>query len=68
MTQTPCKNCADRVVGCHGLCKDYNEWAIKHREEMAKERATMPVTIRKADFSGTSPKPGTHRRTRGSKH
>lgn len=68
MTQAPCKNCADRAVGCHGLCKDYNDWVNKHKHELEMEKQTMPWKIHKSDFSGTSPKPGHHRRTRSSKH
>lgn len=67
MTQAPCKNCADRAVGCHGLCKAYNDWAHKYRHELEMEKKTMPRQIRKLDFTGTSPKPGHHRRTRNSK-
>lgn len=60
----PCKNCADRKVGCHGLCKDYNEWVTQHRKDKEELKASMPHTIYGSDFTGTSPKPGQHRRTR----
>ena len=68
MTQSPCKNCSDRVVGCHGLCKDYNDWVNKHKNELEMEKKTMPRQIYKSDFTGTGPKPGYHRKTRNSKH
>ena len=67
MTQSPCKNCTDRFLGCHGLCKDYNEWKLQHKEEVAIEKRAMPHAIYKSDFCGTSPKPGHHRKTRGNK-
>ena len=25
----PCRYCADRVVGCHGICKKYADWVEK---------------------------------------
>ena len=35
--KTPCMNCADRKVGCHGFCKDYAEYQQEceriHRNE-----------------------------------
>ena len=67
MTSSPCKHCSDRQTGCHGLCKSYNDWALKHKEEMAGERATMPKRLHGYDFTGTSPKPGKHRKTRSIK-
>ena len=32
--ETPCKDCDDREVGCHGKCAKYNE----HRERCAEDR------------------------------
>ena len=68
MVAPPCKHCADRVMGCHGTCKEYNDWAVKRREELKAERETMPKTIHASQFTGTSPKPGTNRKTRRSRH
>lgn len=31
----PCKNCADRSVGCHGVCKQYNDFVVAHEKEKA---------------------------------
>ena len=67
MTPAPCRYCHDRAMGCHGLCKDYNEWALKHKEERAGERATMPKKLSATSFTGTSPKPGNHRYGRKNK-
>jgi hypothetical protein len=25
-TICPCKDCTNRVLSCHGKCKDYNDW------------------------------------------
>lgn len=31
-TTSPCKNCKDRLVGCHGWCKKYAEWKGQHED------------------------------------
>lgn len=67
MTQPPCKNCADRTVGCHGICMQYNDWAIKHKVELKAEKKLMPPVIRTSSFTGTSPKPGHARKTKRKK-
>lgn len=36
----PCKDCPDRVVGCHSTCKRYTEYA-KEREEIRKKRTQI---------------------------
>ena len=66
MSNAPCRYCADRQVGCHGLCKAYNDWAKEHDIQKMRERdfkSKAPV-ITNRSFTGTSPRPGTHRRTR----
>ena len=68
MTKAPCKNCTDRALGCHGKCESYYNWHLLHLEEVKKEKNSMPRRINKYDFTGTSPKPGKHRRTKGSRH
>ncbi len=37
---TPCRNCTDRVVGCHSKCAKYAEWR-KHYEIASIERAKL---------------------------
>ena len=32
-----CKDCTERVVGCHAKCKDYQEFK-KHRDDTKKNR------------------------------
>ena len=64
LTNSPCHHCVDRAIGCHGICKQYNDWAILHKEELAHEKSMMTRPVFGSDFSGTSPRPGTHRRTR----
>lgn len=39
--QSPCRNCENRHMGCHGQCERYNEYKIRHDEVQEK--------IRKAD-------------------
>ena len=39
--KSPCRYCCDRKVGCHGVCKDYMEWANEHskqREQIHKQQ------------------------------
>ena len=31
-TITPCKDCTERDLGCHGTCERYSEWKVKHQE------------------------------------
>ena len=38
MLKSPCKNCEDRVVGCHANCKSYIDWAKEHNEAKEKDR------------------------------
>jgi len=30
--KSPCKNCPDRYVGCHGQCDSYQTWKAKYSE------------------------------------
>ena len=60
----PCKGCADRALGCHGVCKDFLEYKRLHKEELDWEKTHKPPIIGKKSFTGTSPAPGKHRRTR----
>ena len=32
MTKQPCRNCTDRVVGCHSTCKKYKDWKKEDQE------------------------------------
>jgi len=44
---TPCKGCERRLVGCHTICREYQEW--KKKWEAAKEanRTEEPELCRK---------------------
>lgn len=64
MVKSPCKNCADRALGCHGYCKEYLAFAQERRAEVNWERDHKPPLIGKKSFTGTSPAPGKHRRTK----
>ena len=59
----PCKNCGDRAVGCHGVCKDYNDWALETKKA-GKWAKAQNFVVYNSQFTGTSPKPGHHRSTR----
>ena len=43
---SPCKDCADRIPGCHSQCDNYKEWqAIKEerKNKVQKARENMKV-------------------------
>lgn len=48
----PCKNCADRSIGCHGICKDYMEWAKNERVRKEYIKEHMPPIINRHQFVG----------------
>lgn len=67
LAKTPCYGCEPpkRQLGCHGTCKPYICWKAEYDKAMKKARDTMIMkTIHDTDFTGTSPKPGSHRKTR----
>lgn len=33
MTECPCRDCKERVLGCHSICLRYAEWSRKNEEE-----------------------------------
>lgn len=35
---SPCKDCPDRHVGCHGTCKRYKEWDTANRERRERRQ------------------------------
>lgn len=37
---SPCKNCEDRSVGCHGSCEKYAEW--KGQQDWTNRRRYKP--------------------------
>ena len=41
-----CLGCTKREVGCHGRCKDYQEWKKKHdREVIERGKARRMNTV-----------------------
>lgn len=42
MTLSPCKDCGDRVLGCHSSCDKYSVWVKEEKqkcEEFRKKKA-----------------------------
>ena len=33
MTNCPCRDCKERVLGCHSICLKYADWSRKNEEE-----------------------------------
>ena len=43
-TKPPCaKDCPMRAEGCHGKCKDYQDWQAVHAAEMEKEHKARNI-------------------------
>lgn len=40
MKTTPCKNCTERKLGCHGTCESYTEWK-KVQDDICAKRFEM---------------------------
>lgn len=38
MTPSPCKNCFDRTITCHGVCRRYQAWKAEREETLARIR------------------------------
>lgn len=34
MITPPCRDCTDRVQGCHGRCEKYSTWQTSHAREI----------------------------------
>lgn len=41
MRASPCKDCPDREIGCHGKCERYQEYATKRAAFLEERRKTM---------------------------
>lgn len=50
MKHSPCYNCPDRQVGCHGKCERYLAYAEKRAEDAEKEREEKKADILLTDF------------------
>ena len=35
----PCKDCGDRVIGCHSTCEKYKQFASERKEYVRKVKA-----------------------------
>lgn len=29
----PCRDCTERIVGCHSTCNRYSEWSAEHKRQ-----------------------------------
>ena len=61
----PCKNCADRSVGCHGICKTYNDYVVKNEKAKKWLKEQNDRSFSADHFSDAPPKKG-WRSNRGS--
>ena len=51
---SPCKGCADRVVGCHDKCKRYKEWrkALDKRLEIINKNKKAEADLNSERIAG----------------
>lgn len=51
----PCKDCADRAMGCHGKCEKYKQWRFVHEQRLdeiqAAEKVRRDLTSTQVQFS-----------------
>lgn len=45
----PCRDCAERSVGCHGECEGYLEWRKKVQAQHSAQRAYSESKRTKSD-------------------
>lgn len=50
----PCRNCADRTLGCHGVCQDYIKAVEENKLRKEHDKATRNPIIREGSFTGDS--------------
>lgn len=43
--KAPCKDCASRCVGCHGMCMAYQLWAKKRTTDTERHRQMNSVSV-----------------------
>ena len=43
MIKAPCKDCADRDIGCHSGCFDYNNYKRNHYHEESARREEQRI-------------------------
>ena len=36
--KNPCKDCAERHVGCHGTCESYKDWKAENDAKKAEQQ------------------------------
>lgn len=46
----PCLHCADRTLGCHGVCKDYLEAAEARKKEKAGNTSNRNPIVTERQF------------------
>lgn len=47
---SPCMDCPDRVVGCHGRCERYKAFQAEREKEYARRHDQYVMDIPTADF------------------
>lgn len=40
-SECPCRECKDRVVGCHGTCERYKAWKVRQIDAARKANESM---------------------------
>lgn len=51
-TTSPCKDCINRVVGCHSVCEQYKQFQCINEQEREAIRQTTGYVIPKGSWTG----------------
>lgn len=51
METCACKDCTDRVMGCHGTCEKYAEFLAKRQAERAERLQKTSVYREQAEYT-----------------
>ena len=68
MNQYPCKDCKDRILGCHAKCKRYLAAKAKSEKEKAEKRRLYLIECRLDDERGEKIRAAEKARRRSSRH
>ena len=62
MILSPCKDCSDRVVGCHSSCDKYKQYRSELDEFKAKRAADKDERAFASDIKGAVKRLSAHKR------
>lgn len=56
MANAPCKDCPDRIVGCHSTCNKYKQYRVEQdaQNKAIREQNERQVVLSKGSWTGDS--------------